>query len=231
MISFLSKYKRVIFTVVVIVFVGSIFFVSGQIFSAASSDAVADVGGKKIPYQSFSMRVSRILDNMRSSGADVNDALSKTVKQDVFRDMIIEELLSRQGGKIGITVPDFEVAVEIQNTPQFRENGAFNPRGYYQTIFNEFRMSPTEYESWRKQARLADNYKRFIFTSLKITPAELQASYLARNKSLKDFEKNKDRFLGELYQEKFAQVTNFHLRQLTTQVEIKSYLEQREQGK
>ena len=46
MISFLSKHKRSIFIVVVVVFIGSIFFVSGQIFSSASSDAVAEGGGK-----------------------------------------------------------------------------------------------------------------------------------------------------------------------------------------
>lgn len=231
MISLLSKYKRIIFIVVVVVFIGSIFFVSGQIFTSASSDAVADVGGKKIPYRRFSLQVNRVLANFKDSGAEVSDIVTKNVKQEVFREMVIEELLSQQGYNMGMRVPDFEVAVEIQNTPQFTENGAFNPRLYYQTIFNEFQMSPKDYEAWRKKARLAGKFKQFLFTNVKVTPGELQAYYLAKNKSLKEFDKNKAKYLDELSKEKFSQVANYLLRQLTVQMEIKSYLDQREQGR
>ncbi len=231
MISFLSKHKRGIFIVVVVVFIGSIFFISGQVFTAASSEAVADVGGKKIPYQRFILQVNRVLDNFKESGTEVSDVISKSVKQEVFRELVIEELLSQQGDKMAMRVPDFEVAVEIQNTPQFTENGAFSPRLYYQTIFNEFQMSPSAYEAWRKKARLAGKYKQFLFTSVKVTPAELNGYYLSKNKSLKDFEKNKDKYLDELSKDKFSQVANYLLRQLTVQMEIKSYLAEREQGK
>jgi len=231
MISFLSKHKRLIFTVVVVVFIGSIFFVSGQVFTAASAEAVADVGGTKIPYQRFLQQVNRVLANFKDSGTEVSDVISKSVKQEVFREMIIEELLYQQGAKLDMRVPDFEVAVEIQNTPQFTENGAFNPRLYYQTIFNEFQMSPSAYEAWRKKARLSGKFKQFLFTSVKVTPDELKSSYLAKNKSMKDFEKNKDKYLEEVTKEKFSQVANYLLRQLTTQMEIKNYLAEREQGK
>lgn len=231
MISFLSKHKRLIFTVVVVVFIGSIFFVSGQVFTAASSEAVADVGGKKIPYQRFLLQVNRVLANFKDSGTEVGEVVSKSVKQEVFREMVIEELLSQQGDKLAMRVPDFEVAVEIQNTPQFTENGAFSPRLYYQTIFNEFQMSPGAYEAWRKKARLAGKFKQFLFTSVKVTPEELKGYYLSKNKSLKDFEKNKDKYLDELSKDKFSQVANYLLRQLTVQMEIKSYLAEREQGK
>jgi len=231
MISFLSKHKRTIFTVVVVVFIGSIFFVSGQVFTASSSDAVADVGGKKIPYRQFQMQVNRTLSSFRESGTEVSDVISRGVKQEIFQQMVIEELFSRQGAELGLLVPDFEVAVEIQNTPMFTENGAFAPRRYYQTIYNEFQMSPKEYEAWRKQSRLYDKYRRFLATSVKVTPDELRSYYLARNKSMKDFDKNKDKYLGELTQEKFGQVANYLIRQLQGKMEIKSYLALREQGK
>ena len=60
MISSLSKHKRAIFTVVVVLSVLS-FFVSGQVFTAAS-EAVADVAAK-IPYQRFIQQVNRMLAN------------------------------------------------------------------------------------------------------------------------------------------------------------------------
>jgi hypothetical protein len=230
MISFLAKHKRFIFTVVVVVFIGSIFFVSGQVFTAAS-DAVAEVGGTKISYRRFLTQANRALESFKASGTEVNDVISKGVKQEVFREMVIEEMLSRQGREIGMRVPDFEVAVEIQNTPQFTEGGVFDPRRYVQTIYTEFQMAPTEYEAWRKQSRLAGKYKQFLLNAVKVTPGELKSSYLAKNKSLKDFDKNKDQYLDELSREKFSQVANYLLRQLTAKIEIKSYLDQREQGK
>ena len=231
MISFFTKYKRLIFIIVVVIFVGSIFFVSGQVFSDSASSAVAEVGGSKIPYKQFLTQVNRVMGSMKDSGTEVNEVLSKSVKQEVFREMIIEELLSQQGKKMGMLVPDFEVAVEVQNTPQFREAGAFSPRAYYQTIFNEFQMSPVDYEAWRKKARLATKFKQFIYTSVKVTPQEAREYYLAKNKDPKNFEKERAKYTDELAREKFANIANFLLRQLTTQQEVKSYLELREQGR
>lgn len=230
MISFFSKYKRPVYITVGLIFIGSIFFVSGQVFSSRT-DAVAEVGGRKIPYQRFSSQVNRVMSSVKDSGAEVNEILSKSVKQEVFREMVIEELLSQEGSRMGMMVPDFEVAVEVQNTPQFHEGGAFSPRAYYQNIFNEFQMTPPEYESWRKQARLANKFKQFIYTSVKVTPEEAKAYYLAKNKDLKNFEKERAKYTDELAREKFANIANYLLRQLTTRNEVRSYLELREQGR
>ncbi|OGR40919.1 MAG: hypothetical protein A2X35_03025 [Elusimicrobia bacterium GWA2_61_42] len=230
MISFFTRHTRPIFIVVVVIFVGSIFFISGQVFTT-SMDAVADVGGTKIPYQRFVSQVNRVMSGFKDSNTEVNEALSRSVKQEVFREMIIEELLSQQGDKLGMRVPDFEVAVEVQNTPQFRESGNFSPRAYYQTVYNEFQMSPAEYEAWRKKARLASKFKQFVYTSVKVTPEEVKAYYAAKNKGLKNFEKERAKYADELAREKFANLANYLLRQLTTRQEIKSFLEQREQGR
>lgn len=231
MISFLSKHKRIVFIVTVVVFIGSIFFISGQIFTSGSADAVADVGGKKISYQRFLLQVNRALASFKDSGADVSEIITKGVKREVLRDMIIEQLLSQQAADMNMHVSDFEVAVEIQNTRQFVEGGAFSPRAYYQTIYNEFRMSPAEYEAWRKQSMLAGKFKQFIVSNVKVTPEELKSYYLSKNKDLKNFEKEKAKYADELSRSKFEQMANYLLRQLATQMEIKDYLDQREQGK
>lgn len=232
MISFFYKYKRVIFIAVVSIFLAGVFVGLGAyVFSGSSMGAVAEVGGTKIPYQRFLTQVNRAESNFKESGTEVNDVLAKTVKQEVLREMIIEELLSQQGAKLGMRVPDFEVAVEVQNTPQFREGNTFSPRAYFQTIYNEFQMSPAEYEAWRKQARLANKFKQFLFTSVKVTPEEAKAYYLSKNKNLGGFEKDRAKYTDELAHEKFANVANYMLKQLTIREEIKSYLDQREQGR
>ena len=233
MISFFAKHRRIVFIGVVAIFLVGVFVGLGAyVFTgAANQGSVAEVAGAKIPYQRFLTQVNHITSNFKDSGTEVNEALSKTVKEEVFRELVIEELLSQQGRKMGMRVPDFEVAVEIQNTPQFREGGAFSPRAYYQAVYNEFQMSPTEYEAWRKKARLASKYKQFIYTSVKVTPEEAKAYYLSKNKDLKNFEKERAKYTEELGREKFADVANYLLRQLTVSEKIKSYLAEREQGR
>ena len=232
MISFFSEHRRIVFIVTVAIFLVGVFVGLGAyVFTSSAADAVAEVCGQKIPYKQFSQQVSRISATMKDSGSEVNEMLSKTIKQEVFREMVVEELLSQQGAKMGMLVPDFEVAVEVQNTPQFREGGAFSPRAYYQTVYNEFQMSPSEYEAWRKKARLASKFKQFIYTSVKVTPDEAAAYYMAKNKSLKNFDKDRAKFTDELAREKFADIANYMLRQISTREEIKSYLDLREQGR
>lgn len=232
MISFFSKHRRAIFIGTVAVFLLGIFVGLGAyVFTGDSLDAVADVGGKKIPYQRFQLQVNRYLSGLRDSGTEVNEIIMKGVKQEVFREMVIEELLSQQAAGLGMRVTDFEVAMEIQNTRQFLDGGKFSPRAYYYYLYNDLHMSPSEYESWRKRARLATKFKQFLYASIKTAPDELRAYYLSRNKDLKNFEKEKDKYLDELSQEKFAQIANYLLKQLTVRIEIKDYLREREQGK
>lgn len=224
MISFFSKYRRVVFIVTVAIFLVGVFVGLGAyVFTSGSLGAVADVGGKKISYDRFMFQVNRILYNFKDSGTDVTDIVTQSVKQEVFREMVIEELLAQEAARLGMRVPDFEVAMEIQNTPQFREGTVFDMRKYYQTVYREFQMSPSEYEAWRKKSRLSSKLKQFITTSIKITPLELKAYYLAKNKDMKNFEKDKDKYLDELTREKFAQTANYLLRQLTTRIQVKDY--------
>ncbi|HNT98392.1 MAG TPA: SurA N-terminal domain-containing protein [Elusimicrobiales bacterium] len=230
MISFFSRHRKPIFIGTVAVFLVGVFVGLGAyMFTGDASGAVADVGGRKITYQRFSTQVNRVLNDLRDDGTDIGDMVRRGVEQEVFRELVIEELMRMQAEELGMSVSDFELSAEIQSTPAFRDGGAFSPRLYYQAIWNEFRMAPSEYEDWRRKARLASKYKQFLFTSIKITPEELRAYYLSRQKDFKSFEKDKGRIMQELQQEKFMQVANYHLRQLTVRIEIKNYLDRIQQ--
>lgn len=230
MISFFSRHRKPIFIGTVAIFLVGVFVGLGAyMFTGDSSGAVADVGGRKITYQRFSTQVNRVLNDLRDDGTDIGEMVRRGVEQEVFREMVIEELMRMQAEEMGMSVSDFELAAEIQGSSAFRDGGAFSPRLYYQAIWNEFRMAPSEYEDWRRKARLASKYKQFLYTSIKVTPDELRSYYLSRRKDFKSFEKDKDRITQELLQEKFMQVANYHLRQLTVRIEIKNYLDRMQQ--
>ncbi|MCK5105986.1 MAG: SurA N-terminal domain-containing protein [Elusimicrobiales bacterium] len=232
MIFFLNKHKKPIFIATVGIFLASILFLGGNFLSSSSAGAVADVGGKKIMYKDFIKRVNMVLDNISESGTSLNEIIRNGVKQEVFRDMIVEELLCAEAKKNGMEISDFEIAMEVQNTPQFKNNGVFNQRLYYQLVWDQLHMTPSEYEAWRKKARLATKFKEFVYSGVKITPEELKKFYFDSNKGkLKKFEKEKAEYSRKLIQEKFLSTMNYHLQRLTAQIEIKSYLKEREEGR
>jgi SurA-like N-terminal domain len=232
MISFLNKHSRPILIGTVGIFLASIVFMAGNFLAGSTTGVVADVGDTQIMYKDFTTRVNMVLDNISESGTPVNEIIRNGVKQEVFRDMIVEEILSAEAVKNGMEISDFEISMEIQNTPYFKSNGVFNQRLYYQTVWDRLHMTPSEYEAWRKKARLASKFKEFVYSGIKVTPEELKNSYLASNKgSLKNFEKEKVEYGQKLVQDKFLNTINYHLQRLTAQVEVKSYLKDREEGR
>lgn len=232
MISFFQRHKKPIFVVTTAMFLAAIFVgLGGYFFSSSSSGAVAVIGSKKIMYKDFLRRVNLVLDRLSENGTQVDEAMRNGVKQEVFRNMMVEEILSEEARKYGMIVSDFEIAAEVQNTPQFRYNGAFNPRVYYNTVWSQFQMTPSDYENWRKKARLSSNFREFMYSTIKITPAELVSYYLFRKEKIKDFEKKKEEYRRKLLEEKFMRIMNYYLLTLTSKTEIRNYLKEREEGR
>ena len=89
----------------------------------------------------------------------------------------------------------------------------------------------SEYEKWRKKVRLASDFREFIYTSVKVTPAEIISYYLSKDGKIKDFNKEKGKYIKELAQQKFLNIMNYYLQSITAKTEIKSYLKERESGR
>ena len=94
MIFFLNRHRKPILIATVSVFLASIVFMAGNFLTGTTTGVVANVGGKKIMYKDFTTRVNMVLDNISESGTEVNEIIRNGVKQEVFRDMIVEEILS-----------------------------------------------------------------------------------------------------------------------------------------
>jgi peptidyl-prolyl cis-trans isomerase D len=231
MISFLNKYKKIIFIATVSIFVIGVFFGLGAyVYSGNARGAIAEVNGKKIEADKFYTQVQRVMENLRNSNTEVNEIMEKTVKQQVLREMILEEILYQEASKLKLGVSNFEVAAEIQTTPQFYYEKHFDPRMYVQTIWSNFKMTPPEYEKWRKKARMGNKLKYFIYSSIKITPQELKDEYILSKNQAKDFEKKKDEYMQQLKQKEFMETANYMLRQIASKTEIKTYLDNLEKN-
>ncbi|MEF3279712.1 MAG: SurA N-terminal domain-containing protein [Elusimicrobiota bacterium] len=226
MVAFLNKHKKTIFTITVGVFVLGIFFGLGAYIGNISiANAVAKVGNAKIPYDRYEMQVRVAMENLARRGdiSEANDVLDKMVRQEVFKDMVVSELLCQEAKKFKIGVSGFEVALEIENTPLFASEGRFDPRLYVSNIWSTYRMTPKEYEDWRRKERSAMHLKQFLYSSIKLTKDDIDFYSGIFGKKARELLKDKDKFESQLRQEKFLEVANYYLRQISSKVEIKDY--------
>jgi peptidyl-prolyl cis-trans isomerase D len=232
-ISLLRRYRKSLFIAVIAIFLlGTFVGLGGYLFTSRDmAGTVASVGKTKIPYTEFVQRVNQYSDMMRARGSDVSDATLKEVKVGVLRELIVDELLNQKADELGVLVTDDELARDIRNTPGFQRDGQFDQQLYFARVRQFYRDSPEVYERDRRKALKAMKVKQLIYHAAKLTPAEVQDAYKQAHKgTMKDFEKEKAAFEGKAQQARALDLINFYLRQLAQQVEIRTYLEQRESG-
>lgn len=233
MISFLQRYQKTLFISTIAIFLlGTFVGLGGYLFTSRDmGGAVASVGGTKIPYRVFTARVNQYADAVRAKGGDVTDDMLKQIKQTMLRDMIVDELLTQKAEKMGLVVTDEELARDIQSTPGFQRGGQFSQDVYFAALRSVFHETPQQYESERRRQIEAAKFKALVYQSSKLTPDELKQSYAKQHKgSLKGFEKDQEKFAALAQQQRAIELINYYLHQLQSQVEIRTYLEQRESG-
>ena len=224
MIGFLSKHRKPIFIATVVTFLLGIFVFFG-LGSSSSYGSIGEVRGKKLSDKIFSLYANKMRDSLRDSGLEITEPLRKSIYQQVFQNMVVDELFYQEAQKAGLVVTDFEVAAEIQSTPGFMDQGKFNPRAYVQTISSEFGMSPSEYEEWRKYQRLVSKYRDYLKSNIKLTADEVAAFMLASGAKIDS--KDAAQYAAELINAKFTAIANYKLQQMVKSNEVKSYVEKR----
>jgi hypothetical protein len=224
MVGYLNKHKRVIFTITVVVFVLGVFFGLGAYINGITvKNTVAKVGNSKIPYDRYEINVRNVYENFmkKNDMPENNKVIENLIRQEVFKDMIVSEILHQEAKKLKIGVSDFEVGMEVLNTQSFYDNGRFNVAQYVRTIWSKYRMTPKEYEEWRRKERMVMNLKNFIYNTIKVTDDDLNLYSSIVDK--KNLPKEKKDFAEKLKEQKFLDCANYYLRQLTTRIEIKDY--------
>jgi peptidyl-prolyl cis-trans isomerase D len=233
MIRFLRRYRQPLFIGVIAIFMIGIFVgLGGYYFTGRDlMDSVAVVDGRKIPYAKFIQRVNQWLDAQRERKVDVTEQMEKEVKQAMLRDMIVEEVLASEAERQGMRVSDMELALTIRSTPAFQREGRFDQEQYFLIIRQTLKTSPEQFENDQRRALLSGKLKALIARSAKVLPSEIREEFLRENRgSDKGFEKKKDEFSQGLRQKRALEAINAYLRQVVPQMDIKTFLDQREQG-
>ncbi|TBR24156.1 hypothetical protein EPO15_04580 [bacterium] len=233
MMSFLRRHKETFILAVFIIFMVGIFVgLGGYYFTGAdTTEAVAVVGGTKLPYLRYRTRLGQYLDAMRAQGQEVSPEDEGRVKQELLREMIVDELLAQQAERMGLYVSDAELANAIQQTAPFQRDGHFDQDIYFQAVRYTFKTTPEQFERMHRRSMLSSKLKALMFRMAKVLPGEVRDEYLRSGGALKDWDKRSPEFEQQLRQHRALDTVNFFLRQLSTQVEIRSFLDAREQGR
>ncbi|MBI5210060.1 MAG: SurA N-terminal domain-containing protein [Elusimicrobia bacterium] len=233
MIRFLRKHRRALFIATATTFLIGIFVgLGGYLFTSRDvSESVATVGSAKIPYNRFLAKVNQYAEAVRQQGTDLSDVSLKEIKQGMLREMIIEEILAKKADELGVTVTDAELARDIRNTPAFQRGGVFSEELYFAAVRNVFHDTHGAFEDSRRRAIKTAKLKQLFLQVAKLTPAEIREAYAQEKKGvMKDFEKEREQFEWKAQQQRAIELLNYYLRQASTQVEIRTYLDQRESG-
>ncbi|MBI5203225.1 MAG: SurA N-terminal domain-containing protein [Elusimicrobia bacterium] len=231
-LQYMRRHRRSLFVGMVAIFLIGIFVgLGGYLFTSRDmSESVAVVGQTKIPYMRFNARVNHYLDAVRQQGKDYTDDEARGVKDQMLRDMIVDEVLFQEATKMGLAVTDLELSAAIRSNRGFQRDGNFDPAIYFQAVRQSLRMSPEDYEVEQRKSMTAAKLKQLIFESSKLMPGELAEEYRRLKGSMKDFEKQGAQFGQELERARALDMINFFLRQVSGTMEIRTFLKEREQG-
>jgi peptidyl-prolyl cis-trans isomerase D len=84
-------------------------FVGKSRLFGTRSTVVGTIDGQKIEYNDFEREVSSQEERYKAQGYPVNDAMQQNIRDGVWRQMIEDDLLSKDYAKLGIDVSDKEI--------------------------------------------------------------------------------------------------------------------------
>ncbi|MBQ3834147.1 MAG: SurA N-terminal domain-containing protein [Elusimicrobia bacterium] len=176
MMNFLRKHKVKIFLITILGFLAGTFVGFGSYMFGKKMDinTIAVVGKAKIPYKLYFSLYNSSIDMLRQSGLELTEYLKTQTQKDIVRGLVQDEIIWQQTKKYGITVSDTELASDIQKYPLFlNDKGQFDVRYYYKFL-NNLRLSPKEYETFRRKQIAANKLKVLIASSASVSDSELE---------------------------------------------------------
>ena len=190
MLGIMRKYKesvviKVVFVIIVLSFVGTIFLVWGQGGSGSGGQAsyAAKVDSTKISlddYQQSYYRLRGIYEQIyqRSLPPEVEKQLG--LKKMALDNLVEAVLVRKAAKKMGITVSEDEIKSAIAAVPAFQKNGAFDFQQYQQTLKGN-RMTVADFEESQKNELLAKKARKTVQDKVIIADSDAESYFHKKN--------------------------------------------------
>ncbi|KAF0214842.1 MAG: hypothetical protein FD174_4291 [Geobacteraceae bacterium] len=189
MLGVMRKYKqsiviKIVFGVIVLSFIGTMFLVWGRGEEGLGGSAfAAKVNGDKIPieeYQKTYYRLKSVYEQIY--GRTLTPDLEKQMGiKKLALDNLVETALIRQEAKrMGIKVSKEEVADAISAISAFQKDGAFNFQ-QYQQLLKANRLTPKDFEEAQKEELLVKKARQKIMDKATVGDEEALQAFKKQN--------------------------------------------------
>jgi len=178
---------KIVFVVIVLSFVGTMFLVWGKgDGGGGSSGYAAKVDGTKITleeYQQSYQRLRNIYQQIygQSLPAEMEKVLN--LKKVALDNLIDNLLVLKEAKSLGIKVSKEEVAASIEAMPTFQKDGKFE-FSLYQQLLNSSRITPKDFEEGQKGELLLKKAKQSIKDKVTVSDEEALAQFHKENDKL-----------------------------------------------
>lgn len=188
MLGIMRKYQKspiikIIFWVIVLSFIGTIFLIWGKGEEAQRSAYAAKVNGKKIPIEEFRQsydRLSGIYKQLYGANFSPDIEKSLNLKKLALNSLVDAVLVRQEAKRMGIRVSDDDVKAEIAKNPNFQKNGAFDFQ-QYQQVLSFSRINPAAFEESQKDAMKAQKARQAIKDKVTISDDEALLAFKKQN--------------------------------------------------
>jgi peptidyl-prolyl cis-trans isomerase D len=154
------------------------------------AEAIGVINGEKIPPNFFNQMVNQQLEQYRTGGQTVNDQMLESIRNQVWNNIIQENLIAAAIEDMGITATDEEVLFHLQNNPPpflrtlptFQTNGEFDMEKYLDAVNNPEGNEWAPIEQIMKN-NVIPNYKlqKILFSSISVTDSEVREEFIRHN--------------------------------------------------
>ncbi|MCK5243520.1 SurA N-terminal domain-containing protein, partial [bacterium] len=189
MMNSIRKYTKTILWIVVIAFVGTIFFVwgmdAGRRKSSLEQISAAVVNGQAISYSDFAQlweqRYRQIAEN---SDRELPQQEIQDLRLKLMDALIDATLIQQKFDELKLKVTAQEVAARISTMPAFSENGKFSHEKYL-TMLRYNRVSSQAFEAEQASAIKMAKMSQLLQESLVVTAADVKQYFQSRARKLK----------------------------------------------
>ncbi len=175
--------------VTVVTFVFGFNFISSLGGSGGQSGAAGSVNGAPITGQEYDDELARQRLAFRTQyGSEPTDRDEKTVRTQVWHELVTRRLMAAQAEASGLHAQDAEVVLMLQNyppqwlrdEPEFQTDGKFDPQKYGAALASPEHPSWPYYEQRVRQELPVQKLQERLLASLKLSEPELLQAYHER---------------------------------------------------
>ena len=168
------------------------------------SDVIGTVDGTKITHKDFTDMVKNIADNQKTqSGTEPDEAQMTQIREQVWQNMITQQVLEKEVKRLGITVSDQELVEWVRGeTPpeDLRRNFVDSTGQFRRDVYEQFLASPNQfvrdptgsdkefgtkwlkqYEQGLRQRRVQEKLQSVILASVRVSEGELRQRFDDQN--------------------------------------------------